>query len=973
MPTALPRRHTPGMPNRPCRMGVDPKGQVLAGLAERSPGRGGGAAAPEHRRPAHPRRRRAVARDRSRLQGRDRDVAALRTALMTGRGSLLVLRGPAGIGRSAVLDAVGRSLRAEGVRVLPVRFGAAPVEPGADRYGIASLVHSVRDRFEAFADAGLADSLTPVARLAQAGGGDAGGWTPSMVTELGVLFDRLARGGRTALLADDAHLVAEPAPLLTAARRCGFPVLATCRQDTGPEPGTAELRTAADRVLTLGPLAEGDALALLRRAAGTRLDEAAEAALRAALGPLFTDPGTLLGTLADLQRGDRLTVFRGRLCLRAPAEAIALPAGHPLLARVAEAGPLAPWLLSSVAAWDGVSVDDLPLLAETAGAELTDCGRTLDRLIEAGVLVADRAGRVHCRCPALAAAAVDRTKVFRGAGLHAAIAERLLARQRRDAAVDSVALADHIARGSTALAPGADMTARLLDLAGAAAREEPRRAAVLCAAVLHRLPPGGAEHARVLNRLLTLVLRTGQYELLREAIAGATEPDGSPGALDPRAQTRAAAMLVALHTGEPPVGQSVRALLDEELPGPGTTGFSEWWFGARQSGPGVPRGSAPSRWIGVPGFLAADEMEVVQAALSGDADACARAWRATGRPAPCADLDRLCAAAAVVDVATVFHIVLGARYRLPDTGVLGAYRRVVGSHRAADWSRAMSAVRELELSGPADTLVHHAARLFAADICAARGEFRQAAEWLAAAAPAPRLAGLRAWARTGLYHHMGQHRRAIRHARHVSRRLQRAGRHACLDRLLTRAVGIAAYAEDPEAAGQLLEQTERLHRQDGRPRLTESVHLARALAGRDVVHARVAADLARERGDRSLLLESAPVVARFADDPGPWLREAHDLATGCGAAVLLERIRAVTRERGVPAPRARARRRAAGDTERRIVELIGAGLTNRQIAQRLALSEKTVEHYLTRLFARTGCRSRVELAAASLSGRLTTA
>ncbi|WP_369268589.1 hypothetical protein, partial [Streptomyces harbinensis] len=167
--------------------------------------------------------------------------------------------------------------------------------------------------------------------------------------------------------------------------------------------------------------------------------------------------------------------------------------------------------------------------------------------------------------------------------------------------------------------------------------------AVLCAAVLHRLPPGGAEHTRVLNRLLTLVLRTGQYELLREAIAGPTEPDGSPGALDPRAQTRAAAMLVALHTGEPPVGQSVRALLDEELPGPGTTGFSEWWFGARQSGPGVPRGSAPSRWIGVPGFLAADEMEVVQAALSGDADACARAWRATGRPAPCADLDRLCA------------------------------------------------------------------------------------------------------------------------------------------------------------------------------------------------------------------------------------------------------------------------------------------------------------------------------------------
>jgi DNA-binding CsgD family transcriptional regulator len=34
------------------------------------------------------------------------------------------------------------------------------------------------------------------------------------------------------------------------------------------------------------------------------------------------------------------------------------------------------------------------------------------------------------------------------------------------------------------------------------------------------------------------------------------------------------------------------------------------------------------------------------------------------------------------------------------------------------------------------------------------------------------------------------------------------------------------------------------------------------------------------------------------------------------------------------------------------------------------VQEKTVEGNLTRLFAKTGCRSRVELAAASLSGRI---
>lgn len=52
------------------------------------------------------------------------------------------------------------------------------------------------------------------------------------------------------------------------------------------------------------------------------------------------------------------------------------------------------------------------------------------------------------------------------------------------------------------------------------------------------------------------------------------------------------------------------------------------------------------------------------------------------------------------------------------------------------------------------------------------------------------------------------------------------------------------------------------------------------------------------------------------------------------------------------------------------MELVRAGQTNRQIATELEIREKTVEYHLTRLFLRTGCRSRVELAAASLDGRL---
>lgn len=53
------------------------------------------------------------------------------------------------------------------------------------------------------------------------------------------------------------------------------------------------------------------------------------------------------------------------------------------------------------------------------------------------------------------------------------------------------------------------------------------------------------------------------------------------------------------------------------------------------------------------------------------------------------------------------------------------------------------------------------------------------------------------------------------------------------------------------------------------------------------------------------------------------------------------------------------------------MELVSDGFTNRQIAMAVRVSEKTVESHLTHLLARTGCRSRVELAAAHLEGKLT--
>lgn len=56
------------------------------------------------------------------------------------------------------------------------------------------------------------------------------------------------------------------------------------------------------------------------------------------------------------------------------------------------------------------------------------------------------------------------------------------------------------------------------------------------------------------------------------------------------------------------------------------------------------------------------------------------------------------------------------------------------------------------------------------------------------------------------------------------------------------------------------------------------------------------------------------------------------------------------------------------DQERKILELIGEGLTNRQIGERLFIAEKTVKNYVSSLFSKLGMQRRTQ--AAALAARL---
>ena len=60
--------------------------------------------------------------------------------------------------------------------------------------------------------------------------------------------------------------------------------------------------------------------------------------------------------------------------------------------------------------------------------------------------------------------------------------------------------------------------------------------------------------------------------------------------------------------------------------------------------------------------------------------------------------------------------------------------------------------------------------------------------------------------------------------------------------------------------------------------------------------------------------------------------------------------------------RAAGIRAIASATERTLLDLLGEGLTNREIGERMFLAEKTVKNYVSRLLAKLGLHRRTQAA-----------
>jgi DNA-binding CsgD family transcriptional regulator len=182
-----------------------------------------------------------------------------------------------------------------------------------------------------------------------------------------------------------------------------------------------------------------------------------------------------------------------------------------------------------------------------------------------------------------------------------------------------------------------------------------------------------------------------------------------------------------------------------------------------------------------------------------------------------------------------------------------------------------------------------------------------------------------------------------------------------LDRLGRREEALAVAAEEvalarewgaPRALGRALRVLGTLEREGGLEHLQEAVEVLDGSAARLELAKALAA------------LGSATRRSRRPADAREPLRRALELADVCGAGGLAEHVRSELYASGArPRTTAFSGVDALTASERRVVTLAAEGQTNRDIAQTLFVTPKTVEVHLSNAYRKLGIRSRRELAA----------
>jgi DNA-binding CsgD family transcriptional regulator/tetratricopeptide (TPR) repeat protein len=189
-----------------------------------------------------------------------------------------------------------------------------------------------------------------------------------------------------------------------------------------------------------------------------------------------------------------------------------------------------------------------------------------------------------------------------------------------------------------------------------------------------------------------------------------------------------------------------------------------------------------------------------------------------------------------------------------------------------------------------------------------------------------------------------------------------ASDHALIERVTDAALALAIERQEPWALGELSYWRWRAGLADTVSLQAAAEPYRASIAG----DWKKATDLWRQIG---CPYESALALADSDDEND--LRQAHDELQSLGAQPASEIVARRLRERGargVPrGPRPSTRENPAGLTarEQEVLALVAEGMRNAQIADRLVVSEKTVDHHVSAILRKLGVRTRGEASAAA--------
>ncbi len=912
------------------------------------------------------------------LAGIDRLLAAA----CEGSGSLVVIEGPAGIGKSALLRACARAAQ---------ELGMESLDACGDDVSMESSFAAIR---ELLAPAVGADAFSGSAGLAApvfAGEGEVAPEADRAVSVLHGLYwliaDRCDRGP-LALLVDDAHWL-DPASarfLLYLSRRLdSLPAVLVVAHRRGELSGPlTALSERAALVLKPAPLSEAASGKVVRRELGPRADEDLCRSCHEATGG---NPFYLRELLADLRReGGRPTMEVARSVRSLGAGSV----GRSVLVRIGRLGRHCEHLASALA----ILGPGAPLrhAATLADLDREAAETAADQLRRADVLAAERElDFVH---PIVHEALLAELPAARRAALHSGAASLLVA---------DGAPADRVAAHLLSAEPYGE--AWVVEALRAAARQAMTQGAPdTAASYLRRAlaePPTAELRLEVLLDLghaEALLPTDDAFPALREALALAREPAE-------RARVGQELAFALLSVGR---GDSVRALvesmLDDESEGLDDELIEH--LEAHLLGGGASDLSATrrvmtrtARW-----FDRARRDEVTDplmlAALASTGAVCGlTACHATGL-----------ARRALSDEALLRHLIpYGGAARVltwteqfehawpaQELGLAEAQRR--GSAPMFMHASTVCSVTALRL-GDLDQAEDHAQRayelaremgsghfaaMFLLPVLAERGRHADGRAVLDSLTFGE--AELGVWQGVGALAERGRLRAAtgeleagVSDMLEADRRMSDAGCHlsvlvewsaaavAALARLGRVDEALAVAQRELEAAvafgaprrsAMALSALGTLHDgEEGLARLTEAVAVLEGSPAR-LEHARALINLGTGLRRRERPLEARTPLATGLD-----------LAHHCGAVSLAEAARAELVATGARPRRASLSGPGAlTPAELRTAEMAAAGMTNRDVAQALFVSTKTIETQLSQAYAKLGIASRAELADALRPG-----